>query len=143
MQRVIERYSTATVVIPGHGAPGGQEPGAARPYARPHRERSRKGECPFELDLLRHSTAQHKRPSASLQGYAKRHYTGEDIEKLGAQSNIDIVLTHDAPAGVRFDQHRRGVGFVSEAAGLEQLLSVVVGHLVDHATVCANMSQWP
>jgi Icc-related predicted phosphoesterase len=38
---------------------------------------------------------------------------------------VDIVLTHDAPAGVRFERHRQGAGYVSEAAGLDVLLAQV------------------
>ena len=38
---------------------------------------------------------------------------------------VDIMLTHDAPAGVRFERHRRGTGYVSEAAGLDTLLAKV------------------
>lgn len=64
-----------------------------------------------------------ERRSSTLQGYAKRHYTRDEIATLGAHADLDIVLTHDAPAGVRFERHRRGEGFVSEAAGLDELLA--------------------
>lgn len=36
---------------------------------------------------------------------------------------MDVVLIHDAPAGIRFATHRRGSGWVSEAAGLDLLIS--------------------
>jgi predicted phosphodiesterase len=62
------------------------------------------------------------RESLRLQGYAKRHYTQDEVEKLSHKPGIDIVLTHDAPAGVRFERHRQGAGFVSSAAGLDQVL---------------------
>jgi len=65
----------------------------------------------------------YKRRSDRLQGYAKRHYTSDEIERLFDVSGIDIVLTHDAPAGVRFERHRRGAGYISEAAGLDVLLT--------------------
>ncbi len=65
-----------------------------------------------------------QRPSGTLQGYAKRHYTRDEIDTLGAHSDLDIVLTHDAPAGIQFERHRRGAGFVSEAAGLDHLLAL-------------------
>ena len=64
-----------------------------------------------------------ERPSAALQGYAKRHYTREEVNALAAQDSFDILLTHDAPAGVAFERHRRGVGYVSEATGLDELLA--------------------
>jgi predicted phosphodiesterase len=63
------------------------------------------------------------RRSDRLQGYAKRHYTVDEIERLADASSVDIVLTHDAPAGVRFDGHRRRAAYVSEAAGLDALLA--------------------
>jgi len=66
-----------------------------------------------------------RRRSDQLQGYAKRHYTLDEIERLSAAGVTDIVLTHDAPAGVRFERHRRGGGYISEAAGLDMLLAQV------------------
>ncbi len=64
-----------------------------------------------------------ERRSSTLQGYAKRHYTRDEIATLSAHADLDIVLAHDAPAGVRFERHRRGEGFVSESAGLDELLA--------------------
>lgn len=58
-----------------------------------------------------------------LQGYGKRHYTREEIERLSTVRGIDIMLMHDAPAGVRFEHHRQGPGWVSDAAGLDDLLA--------------------
>lgn len=66
--------------------------------------------------------ADYERKSIHLQNYAKRHYTRDEIERLSAQQGIDVLLTHDAPAGVKFARHRRGEGYVSEAAGLDVLL---------------------
>jgi len=70
-----------------------------------------------------HGPSNFERPSRHLQGYAKRHYTRDEIELLSEEINLDIVLTHEAPAGVRFPRHRRGEGFISEAMGLDTLLS--------------------
>jgi hypothetical protein len=70
-----------------------------------------------------HGPSDFDRPSSKLQGYAKRHYTRDEIERLGTRADIDIVLTHDAPAGVRFSSHRRGDGFISDAAGLDDVLA--------------------
>ncbi len=64
-----------------------------------------------------------ERPSRGLQGSAKRHYTRDEIATLCGQLPIDILLTHDAPAGVRFDRHRQGSGYVSEARGLDDLIA--------------------
>lgn len=84
------------------------------------------------------------RRSDELQGYAKRHYTSDEIECLAKTSSVDIVLTHDAPAGVRFNRHRWGKGYASEAQGLDTLLTQLrprvcfFGH--HHARVNAEVS---
>lgn len=70
-----------------------------------------------------HGPADYRRRSDQLQGYAKRHYTSDDIARLSERGGVDIVLMHDAPTGVRFDRHRRGAGYISEAAGLDELLA--------------------
>ena len=64
-----------------------------------------------------------ERPSKHLQGYARRHYTRDEIETLSAAPSVDVVLVHDAPAGIRFATHRHGSGSVSEAKGLDLLIS--------------------
>jgi Icc-related predicted phosphoesterase len=89
----------------------------------------------------------YRRRSDRLQGYAKRHYTSDEIERLFDVSGIDIVLTHDAPAGVRFERHRRGAGCISEAAGLDALLTqpqprvCFFGH--HHTRVNAEVAVFP
>jgi len=61
-------------------------------------------------------------PSKNLQGYAKRHYAREEIEALASRGCVDVLLVHDAPAGVQFATHRRGRNYVSEAVGLDTLI---------------------
>ena len=84
------------------------------------------------------------RNSKTLQGYARRHYTHDEVERLAASQGVDIVLTHDAPAGVCFHRHRRGAGYVSQAAGLDVALArarprvCFFGH--HHARVDAEVS---
>jgi hypothetical protein len=41
---------------------------------------------------------------------------------LIAKNNVDVLLTHDAPAGVVFPRHWRGFNWPSEAAGLDDLV---------------------
>ena len=69
-----------------------------------------------------HGPSDYRRRSRDLQAYAKRHYTREDIDTLVAGGPVDVLLVHDAPAGVCFERHRRGAGFVSEAEGLDDLV---------------------
>lgn len=64
----------------------------------------------------------YERRSRDLHGYAKRHYTREDVASLVGVRGVDVLLTHDAPAGVVFPRHRRGLNWPSEAAGLDDLL---------------------
>jgi predicted phosphodiesterase len=63
----------------------------------------------------------YSRASKTLQGHARRHYTHDEVERLSSSGPLDVLLTHDAPAGIRFRHHRRGV-YISEAAGLDILL---------------------
>jgi len=73
--------------------------------------------CPSDYD----------RYAAELKGYARRHFTHDEVERLAHRAQrgcIDIVLTHDAPAGVRYTRHRGGE-FVSEATGLADVLARV------------------
>lgn len=56
------------------------------------------------------------RRSRDLQGYARRHYTHDEVERAAGEG-ADIVLTHDAPAGVCFPR------YVSHAAGLDWALA--------------------
>lgn len=62
------------------------------------------------------------RRSADLQGYAKRHYTRDEIDALIARGKVDVLLVHDAPTGVVFERHRRGAGWSSESEGLDDLI---------------------
>lgn len=84
------------------------------------------------------------RPSRRLQGYAMRHYTHDEVNRLVAASGVDIVLTHDAPAGVHFKRNGRSSDYVSETAGLNLLLARLrpricfFGH--HHARVDAEVS---
>jgi len=51
-----------------------------------------------------------------------RHFTREEVERLAAQEQLDILLLHDAPAGVEFAWRRKDGSVwrrvVSEAQGL-------------------------
>lgn len=112
--------------------------------------------CKIELEGSRRETvclggiggcygpSDYGRNSTTLQGYARRHYTHDEVERLAASQGVDIVLTHDAPAGVCFHRHRRGAGYVSQAAGLDVVLArarprvCFFGH--HHARVDAEVS---
>lgn len=65
----------------------------------------------------------YERPAHTLQGYARRHYTRDEVERVAGQ--VDVLLLHDAPAGIEFvkrfpsgDERR----YVSDADGLAGLV---------------------
>jgi hypothetical protein len=60
-----------------------------------------------------------------LVGYAKRHYTRNEVERLGSSGRADVLLLHDAPTGVRFPARGPRPGRVSDAAGLGDLVGQV------------------
>jgi predicted phosphodiesterase len=112
--------------------------------------------CKIELEGVRRETvcvggiggcygpSDYGRKSTTLQGYARRHYTHDEVERLATGQGVDIVLMHDAPAGICFPCHRRGAGYVSQAAGLDVVLArarprvCFFGH--HHARVDAEVS---
>jgi hypothetical protein len=68
----------------------------------------------------------YERPGRDLRGYARRHYTWDEVEGLCARGRLDILLLHDAPAGVQIvkkfgegREHR----YVSQAAGLADVVA--------------------
>jgi predicted phosphodiesterase len=91
-----------------------------------------------------YGASDYARKSTSLQGYARRHYTHDEVERLSASQGVDIVLMHDAPAGVCFQRQRHGAGYISQAAGLDVVLArarprvCFFGH--HHARVDAEVS---
>jgi len=63
-----------------------------------------------------YSASDYPRKSKQLRGSQKAHYTHDEIEALAR--GIDILLLHDAPAGVRF-----AAGHTSAAEGLRELIA--------------------
>jgi hypothetical protein len=49
----------------------------------------------------------YERPSARLRGYARRHFTHDEVDRLAGHGVLDVLLLHDAPAGVEFVRRRR------------------------------------
>jgi predicted phosphodiesterase len=69
----------------------------------------------------------YERRSRDLQGWARRHFTHDECERLSSQGGVDVLLLHDAPAGVEF-AWRRNDGSVrrryrSDAEGLAQAVA--------------------
>lgn len=64
----------------------------------------------------------YERPAAALQGRAKRHYTRDQVERLMMQGKLDILLTHEAPAGAFIEKGEFGDGYKTDVEGLDDLL---------------------
>jgi predicted phosphodiesterase len=74
-----------------------------------------------------HGPSNYGRRARDLQGWAKRHFTYDECERLTSHGGVDVLLLHDAPAGVEFTW-RRNDGSVrrryqSEAEGLAQAVA--------------------
>ena len=70
--------------------------------------------------------ADYERHPRRLQGGAKRHYVRQEVDRLPLRG-ADILLLHDAPAGVEF-VHKRRFGerrYTSNAAGLAEAVARV------------------
>jgi hypothetical protein len=66
----------------------------------------------------------YNRPAAKLHDRERRHYCREHIDQLIRRSrhgHLDVLMTHDAPTGVRLPRHHGGE-MISEAAGLADLI---------------------
>jgi Icc-related predicted phosphoesterase len=65
-------------------------------------------------------------PTKKLQGGARRHYTREQVERVGTHGRIDVLLLHDAPAGTKLAR-RLPSGtlqpYVSQAVGLGEAVA--------------------
>lgn len=91
-----------------------------------------------------YGTSDYSRGATELQGYARRHYTHDEVDRLSNSGTLELLLTHDAPAGIRFQHHQRGAGYTSEAGGLDLVLRRVkplvclFGH--HHARVDAEVA---
>ena len=70
-------------------------------------------------------SSDYERNSRDLRGYARRHYTRDEVEAVGKLGHLDVLLLHDAPKGVEIVK-RRGTGakerYFSTAEGLDDAL---------------------
>jgi len=73
-----------------------------------------------------HGPSNYARRSRDLRSRAQRHFTHDEVERLSARGQLDVLLLHDAPAGVEFTWRRKDGSvrrrYASEAEGLAQAL---------------------
>ena len=69
----------------------------------------------------------YERRSRDLQGPARRHFTRDECERLSGLGGVDVLLLHDAPAGVEFTWTRKDGSvrrrYKSDAEGLAQAVT--------------------
>jgi len=74
-----------------------------------------------------HGPSDYARSGRDLQSHAQRHFTHDEVEQLVAQGQLDLLLLHDAPAGVEFAWRRKDGSVwrrvVSEAQGLADAIA--------------------
>lgn len=74
-----------------------------------------------------HGPWNYGRRSRDLQGGAKRHFTHDEVERVRQQPGIDVLLLHDAPAGVEFTWRREDGpvrrSYKSKAEGLARVVA--------------------
>mgnify|MGYP000859459029 CR=1 FL=1 len=74
-----------------------------------------------------HGSSDYARKARELRDRAQRHFTQDEVERLAAQGQLDILLLHDAPAGVEFAWRRKDGSVwrrvVSEAQGLADVVA--------------------
>jgi hypothetical protein len=74
-----------------------------------------------------HGPSNYERRSRDLQGLARRHFTRDECERLSGHGGVDVLLFHDAPAGVEVTWRRKDGSvrrrYKSEAEGLAQAVA--------------------
>jgi len=74
-----------------------------------------------------HGPSSYLASAGGRRGPALRHFTHDEVEQLGAQGQLDVLLLHDAPAGVEFAWRRPDGSVwrrvVSEAQGLADVIA--------------------
>ncbi len=74
-----------------------------------------------------HGPSNYEKHSKNLQGRERRHFTHDEIMRLCGRKQIDILLLHNAPAGVEFIWRRPDGSvrrrYASEAEGLAEAIS--------------------
>lgn len=84
-------------------------------------------------------------PAARLEGGQRAHFTRNELERLRGVRDVDVLLLHDAPAGIEIVHSRRS--YVTDAAGLRELVAEMrprlcfFGH--HHARVRTEVSGVP
>jgi len=77
---------------------------------------------------------QFERPRPNLQGERRRHFVREDVEAAKQLSDVDVLLTHEAPHGLPVtESYEVGCEYVDELLDALDPDLCLVGHHHEHA----------
>lgn len=76
-------------------------------------------------------------PVRGLNGKARAYYVAEEVERL-AKSRADILVFHDAPAGIDFDRYTSQAGGLGELVDQVRPRVVLFGHHHQSRTGCRS-----
>ena len=79
--------------------------------------------APTKYDLAR----------SELSGDRRRHFTHEDVERLAAVGDVDVLLTHEAPTGLLSYGYDPGCEHVNDLIAATDADRCLVGHHERHA----------
>ena len=76
-----------------------------------------------------HAPTRYDLPREELDGDRRRHFTHEDVDRLAALEDVDVLLTHEAPKGLLYYGYDPGCEHVNDLLdGLDPALSLVGHH---------------
>ncbi|MFC4543103.1 metallophosphoesterase [Halosolutus amylolyticus] len=71
-------------------------------------------------------------PRAALSGDRRRHFTHEDVDRAASLSDVDVLLTHEAPTGLLWYGYDPGCEHVSDLLETLSPELCLVGHHHQH-----------
>ena len=69
---------------------------------------------------------------SELSGDRRRHFTHEDVERVAALDDVDVLMTHEAPTGLLSYGYDPGCEHVDELLGATEPELCLVGHHERH-----------
>ncbi len=75
-----------------------------------------------------YAPTQYDRPREDLAGDRRRHFVREDVERLAALGDVDVLLTHEAPTGLLYYGYDPGCEHVTDLLDATDPDLCLVGH---------------
>lgn len=78
--------------------------------------------------------SQYDRPRPNLQGERRRHFVREDVEAAKQLTDVDVLLTHEAPHGLPVtESYEVGCEYIDELLEALEPRLCLIGHHHEHA----------